>query len=198
MRAANLTRQLLAFARKQLIEPKVLDLNDLILDMNKLLRRVIGENIELISLPEPDLRRVRVDPGQIEQVLVNLAVNARDAMPRGGMLTIETANTTLGTGAIQHAGDDRGAVCAAGGERHRHRYDRRGTAASVRAVLHHQAAWARHRPGPGHLLRHCQAARRYIWPYSEVGQGTTIKISLPQVEGRPRRARAPTQADQPH
>jgi PAS domain S-box-containing protein len=94
-RATDLTRQLLAFARKQAIEPRVLNLNDLILDTGRLLRRLIGEDIELVTHPAPDLGLVRVDPGQIEQVLVNLAINARDAMPGGGKLTIETRNAAL-------------------------------------------------------------------------------------------------------
>jgi two-component system cell cycle sensor histidine kinase/response regulator CckA len=93
-RAASLTRQLLAFGRKQLLQPRVLDLNVIITDMNKLLRRLIGEHIELVTLTAPSLGRVKVDPGQIEQIIVNLAVNARDAMADGGRLTIETSNVT--------------------------------------------------------------------------------------------------------
>lgn len=94
-RAANLTRQLLAFARKQVIEPKVVNLNDLTQNMNKMLRRLIGEDIELVTLLEPSLGRVKVDPSLMEQVIVNLVVNARDAMPDGGKLTIQTDNVTL-------------------------------------------------------------------------------------------------------
>lgn len=92
VRAAALTRQLLAFARRQIFEPRLVNLNTLILDMEKLLRRLIREDIVLRTLPSPDLWSVRADPGQIEQVIVNLAVNARDAMPHGGLLTIATAN----------------------------------------------------------------------------------------------------------
>lgn len=94
-RAANLTRQLLAFARKQVIEPRVINLNDLTLGMEKMLRRLIGENIDLVTHLQPDLARVHVDPGQFEQILVNLVVNARDAMPEGGRLTIETENAVI-------------------------------------------------------------------------------------------------------
>ena len=94
--ANNLTYQLLAFARRQVIEPRILSLNDLILSSDKMLRRLIGEDIELVTLPTPHLGLVKVDPSQIEQVLINLAVNGRDAMPEvGGKLTIEMANVSL-------------------------------------------------------------------------------------------------------
>jgi signal transduction histidine kinase len=93
--AGELTRQLLAFSRKHLIEPKVLDLNELILRMHKMLVRLIGEDIELKTIPGEHLGAVRIDPGQFEQILVNLAVNARDAMSNGGRLVIETANVEL-------------------------------------------------------------------------------------------------------
>jgi PAS domain S-box-containing protein len=94
-RAADLTRQLLAFSRRQVMEMKVLDLNDLLRNLDKLLRRVIGEDIELTTILEENLGRAKTDPGQIEQVIMNLAVNARDAMSKGGKLTIETANVEL-------------------------------------------------------------------------------------------------------
>ena len=94
-RAASLTRQLLAFSRRQVMEMKVLDLNTLLRDLDKMLRRVIGEDLELVTLLAEDLGRVKADPGQIEQVIMNLAVNGRDAMPNGGKLTIETANVEL-------------------------------------------------------------------------------------------------------
>jgi two-component system, cell cycle sensor histidine kinase and response regulator CckA len=104
-RAANLTSQLLAFSRRQVVEPKVINLNDLILDLDRLVRRLIGENIELVTLPSPDLGMAKVDPSQIEQVLLNLVVNARDAMPTGGKLVIETRNAILDARyAQQHAG----------------------------------------------------------------------------------------------
>src|SRR6202142_1565544 len=94
-RATSLTRQLLAFSRKQILAPKVLDLNEVVTENLKMLTRMIGEDIDLVMVPGPTLGAVRADPGQIDQVIMNLAVNARDAMPQGGKLTIETANVSI-------------------------------------------------------------------------------------------------------
>lgn len=94
-RAANLTHQLLAFARRQVVAPRVLNLNEVVLNLDKLLRRLINADIELVTLPGQNLSLVKVDPGQVEQVMVNLVVNARDAMPDGGKLTIRTENKVL-------------------------------------------------------------------------------------------------------
>jgi PAS domain S-box-containing protein len=94
-RATTLTRQLLAFSRKQLLELKVVDMNAIVTDMERLLRPLIGENIELITKPENNLGRTRADAGQIEQVIMNLVVNSKDAMPNGGKITIQTANVSL-------------------------------------------------------------------------------------------------------
>src|SRR5579862_433102 len=94
-RAASLTQQLLAFSRKQVLQPKVLDLNEAAAEVQKMLARVIGEDIELIAVLHPSLDPVKADPGQVEQVLMNLAVNARDAMPHGGKLVMETANVDV-------------------------------------------------------------------------------------------------------
>ncbi|MCE9532183.1 MAG: PAS domain S-box protein [Planctomycetes bacterium] len=94
-RAASLTRQLLGFSRQTMLQPKVLDLNAIVAETGKMLRRLIGEDILLTTVLDPKISRVKVDPGQLDQVLMNLAVNARDAMPKGGKLTIETGNVTL-------------------------------------------------------------------------------------------------------
>ena len=94
-RAASLTRQLLAFSRKQILQPKIVDLNTTVTNMDRMLQRLIGEDIQLMTMLDPKLGNIKADPGQIEQVLMNLAVNARDAMPLGGKLTIETKNVYL-------------------------------------------------------------------------------------------------------
>ena len=94
-RAAALTRQLLAFSRKQVLQPKVIDLNAVVGSIDRMLARMVGEDVQIVFRPEPGLWPVKADPGQIEQVLVNLAANARDAMPEGGRLAIVTANRIL-------------------------------------------------------------------------------------------------------
>jgi CheY-like chemotaxis protein len=109
-RAAALTHQLLAFSRKQTLQPRVLDLNGVVAGMAQMLEPLIGENIDLITMLDPGLGRVKADPGQIEQIIVNLAVNARDAMPQGGRLTIETANVELDEAFVEaHPGSSAGA-----------------------------------------------------------------------------------------
>jgi two-component system cell cycle sensor histidine kinase/response regulator CckA len=105
LRAGALTRQLLAFSRQQVLQPKIIDLAEIVGGMEKMLRRLVGDDVELTAISAPELGKIRVDPGQIEQVIMNLAVNARDAMPGGGKLTIETAAVLLeGPYASEHIG----------------------------------------------------------------------------------------------
>ena len=104
-RATRLTQQLIAFSRKQILQPQILDLNQIVSNMDRMLRHLIGENIELVTIPNPGIGKVKADPGQIEQVVVNLALNARDAMPNGGRLTIETANVDLDQSILHNHGD---------------------------------------------------------------------------------------------
>jgi two-component system cell cycle sensor histidine kinase/response regulator CckA len=183
-RAANLTRQLLTFARRQVSAPQILNVNDLILEIDTLLRRLIRENILLQTAPAPDLWPVRADSGQIAQVIVNLAVNARDAMPEGGRLTIETANVMLDQ---EYA--------------HTHLTIAPGsyvllvvtdTGAGMSAeVLHHafEPFFTTKEPGQGTGLglATCYGIIKQhggsIELYSELGRGTSVKVYLPQAAG---------------
>jgi PAS domain S-box-containing protein len=182
-RAASLTRQLLAYSRRQMLQPEVLDLNFVVAEMDKMLRRLIGEHIELVTAPAADLGRVRADPNQIEQVLVNLAVNARDAMPNGGKLTIETRNVELDdTFAQSHLGAVPGsyamvAVTDTGA----------GMDATVRAHLF-EPFFTTKEVGKGTGLGLAtvygivKQSGGYVSVYSEPGRGSSFKIYLPRIE----------------
>ena len=131
-RATGLTRQLLVFSRKQKVQPVVLDLNDAVKDLDKMLRRLIDENIEMTVVPGKQIGRIKADPGYIGQVLMNLVVNARDAMPNGGKLTIATNNVTLDENhARTHTRHQSRQLCDAQRQRHGHRHDRRSQSAHV-------------------------------------------------------------------
>ncbi|HEX9441311.1 MAG TPA: PAS domain S-box protein [Roseiflexaceae bacterium] len=182
-RAAGLTRQLLAFARKQPIEPQLINLNDLIGDMDRLLQRLIGADIELITLPAADLGQIKADPGQIAQVIVNLAINARDAMPEGGKLTIETRNIVLAQSyARQHVGVTPGpyvllAISDTGSGMDEE---------TQRRIFEPFFTTKEKGRGTGLGLATCYGIVKqhggHIWPYSEVGHGSTFRIYLPQVD----------------
>ncbi|HUI07787.1 MAG TPA: response regulator [Verrucomicrobiae bacterium] len=182
-RAAALTRQLLAFSRKQILEPKVVNLNDIVLDLSKMLRRMIGEDIELITHGAWDLGRTKVDPGQIEQVIINLAINARDAMPHGGKLTIETANVALDRASTLRLGD------VAPGKYVRVAVSDTGTGMTpeVQARLFEPFFTTKAEgKGTGLGLAMCYGIVKqsggHITVYSEPGHGTVFKIYLPRIE----------------
>ena len=170
-RAASLTQQLLAFSRRQVLQPKVLDLNAIVADFDRMLRRLVDERIRVAVNCAPALWQVRTDPGEIGRALMNLSLNARDAMPGGGTLTIETANTTL---TAADAGDPR--ACARplrddGRARHRDRNGRGGAGAYLRAVLHHEGNRQRDWPGPRHCSGNCRAKRRRYSLRVRTGRG---------------------------
>ncbi|MBI3828195.1 MAG: PAS domain S-box protein [Planctomycetes bacterium] len=182
-RAAALTRQLLAFSRQAVIEPKVLDLNAAVKETEKMLRRLIGEDVILTTVLDAKIGRVKVDPGQLSQVLMNLAVNARDAMPKGGKLTIETAKAELDANYLQarpnlHAGIYTMLAVSDSGS---------GMSKEVRARLFEPFFTTKAMgkgTGLGLAVVHGIIVQSggHIEVYSESGIGTTFKIYLPSLD----------------
>ncbi len=180
-RASSLTRQLLAFSRKQMLAPRIVNLNDVATENIKMLTRMIGEDIDLVMVPGPSLWPVRADAGQIEQVIMNLAVNARDAMPSGGKLTIETSNVTLDEDyarvhAPLPAGDYVMVALSDTGD---------GMDNETQSHIFEPFFTTKGTKGTGLGLSTVYGIIKqsggYIWVHSEVGKGTTFKIYLPRV-----------------
>jgi PAS domain S-box-containing protein len=180
-RASSLTRQLLAFSRKQMLAPRIVNLNDVATENSKMLTRMIGEDIDLVLVPSPNLWPVRADAGQIEQVIMNLAVNARDAMPSGGKLTVETSNVSFDEDYARfHAPLRPGdyvmiAISDTGA----------GMDSDTQSHIFEPFFTTKGTKGTGLGLSTVYGIIKqsggYIWVYSEVGRGTTFKIYLPRV-----------------
>ncbi|HEX3854483.1 MAG TPA: PAS domain S-box protein [Polyangiaceae bacterium] len=183
--AAALTRQLLVFSRQQIIEPRVLDLNEIVTTMDKMLRRILGEDVDLVSSLAPQLGSVLADPSGIEQVIMNLALNARDAMPRGGKLTIETGSVELDESyAAVHWGVKPGphimlAVSDTG----------TGMEPEIQARIF-EPFFTTKETGKGTglglsiVFGIAQQAGGSVWVYSEPGKGTTFKVYLPRSQAK--------------
>ncbi|MGA8764683.1 MAG: ATP-binding protein [Candidatus Sulfotelmatobacter sp.] len=180
-RASTLTRQLLAFSRKQMLAPRILDLNGVVTENFKMLTRMIGEDIDLVMVPGSELGAVRADAGQIEQVIMNLAVNARDAMPSGGKLTLETSNVSLDEDYARfHAPLQPGnyvmlAISDTGA----------GMDSETQSHIFEPFFTTKGTKGTGLGLSTVYGIIKqsggYIWVYSEPGKGTTFKIYLPRI-----------------
>ncbi len=199
-RAAALVRQLLAFSRKQVLQPKTIDLNLIVLNLDKLLRRLMDDNIEMVTLTQENVGKVKADPAQVEQVIMNLVVNARDAMPEGGRILLETSNVDLDSSyADEH-------VTVKPGRYVMLAVSDGGVGMSNETLAHifepfytTKASGSGTGLGLSTVYGIVKQSGGYIWVYSEPGKGSTFKVYLPRVEDSAEQSQAlqpPTQQTQ--
>lgn len=184
-RAVSMTRQLLAFSRMQVLQPRVMDLNCVVAEMGKMLPRLIGEHIEYSFSPEPNLASVKADPGQIEQVILNLAVNARDAMPNGGKLTVITANILVNnTQAAKRSPMTPGQYVLLSVRDTGHGMDEATKIHIFEPFFTTKEIGKGTGLGLATVYGVVKQSGGFIWVYSSPGKGTTFEVYLPQVAGK--------------
>ncbi|HKU41965.1 MAG TPA: response regulator [Polyangiales bacterium] len=183
---AALTRQLLTFSRKQVFKPTVIDINQAITELERMLRRLIGEDIDYCTVLEPSIGRVRADPNQVQQILMNLVVNARDAMPHGGKLTVETANALLDPGyASSHPNVRPGNYVMLTVSDNGQGMDLNTQAHIFEPFFTTKAVGKGTGLGLSTVYGIVQQSGGHVWVYSEPGFGTTFRIYLPRIDERP-------------